>query len=126
MNQWIAIGLGGALGAILRHLIGVWMQMRWGNGFPWGTLVVNLLGCFVIGLLYQLFTTVPISASWRLFIFTGLLGALTTFSTYGLNTIQLIQRGKMETAVLNILANNLLGIGLLFLGIYAVKLLLNK
>lgn len=126
MNQWVAIGLGGALGAMLRHLIGVWMQMRWGSGFPWGTLAVNLLGCFMIGVLYQYFTAVSLPPNWRLFIFTGLLGALTTFSTYGLNTVQLLQRGKVETAVVNILANNLLGIGLVFLGIYTIKLLINK
>lgn len=124
MSQLVAVGTGGAIGAILRHLIGVQMKAQFGDGFPYGTLTVNLLGCFLIGLLFQTFSTVSVPAHVRLLLITGLLGALTTFSTYGLDTVQLIQRGAWETAVFNLFLNNFLGILLVLLGIVVARTVL--
>lgn len=125
MNQLVSIALGGAVGAVLRHSIALWVQTKADSTFPWGTLSVNLIGCFVIGLLFHLFDTLSISANQRAFIFTGMLGALTTFSTYGLDTVKLFRAGESVTAVSNLLISNTLGILLVFAGIACAKLILS-
>lgn len=125
MNQLLAIALGGAAGAMLRHAISLWIHQEVGGTFPWGTLTVNFIGCFVIGLLFHVFNSWPLAETCRLFIFTGFLGALTTFSTYGLDTVKLIQEGQQATAVVNLMISNLGGIVLVIMGIWVGRLLIN-
>ena len=117
VNQLVAIALGGALGAVLRHSVSSWVQLNSNSSFPWGTLTVNLVGCFFIGLLFQFFEFSPLSQNQRAFIFTGLLGAFTTFSTYGLDIVKLIQAGNLSSALLKLAASNGVGILLVFVGI---------
>jgi CrcB protein len=92
--------------------------------FPLGTLVVNLTGSFLIGVVIELFDTAIIPTEWRSLITIGFLGAYTTFSTYTLETVNLLRDGELRLATLNIVASNLIGILFVVLGIYSSRLLL--
>ena len=82
------------------------------NGFPWGTFVVNMIGSFLIGFLWQLFEYVPISPNMRSLIFIGGLGAFTTFSTFAFETATLLQGGQVAAALLNVGVQTVLGVAL--------------
>lgn len=123
MPQLIAIAVGGAIGALLRHTVAAWVQSQSANQFPWGTITVNLVGCFVIGLLFQVFEQSNLTQTQRGFIFTGLLGAFTTFSTYGLDAVKLLQTGDLTGTAVKLLLSNGGGILLVFVGIAAGRAL---
>ena len=91
---WVAVAFGGALGSVLRHGVNRLTASRW-TSFPVGTVVVNLSGCFVIGLLAGLIATKRLSLPFyaREFVFVGILGGFTTFSTFSLETVWLAQQG---------------------------------
>ena len=114
----LLIGLGGSLGAILRYLVSGGVQGWSGSGaFPYGTLSVNLLGCLVIGLLSQLVELRGLfSPDARAFLFIGTLGAFTTFSTFGNETMQLMREGELFLSLANICAQILLGLTAVWLG----------
>lgn len=91
--QWLAVGMGAALGAWLRWGLSLWLNVA-GNALPWGTLAANWGGGFVIGFLVAFFEGHPaVPVEWRLFLITGLLGGLTTFSTFSAEAMLLLQRG---------------------------------
>lgn len=115
------IMLGGGIGAAFRHILFILIQGSSGNSFPTGTLVVNLLGSFAIGLLWCLLEGIQISPEFRFFIFTGLLGGFTTFSTFARETMQLIQVGEWKSAAFYLGASNILGILFVFAGYYLAK-----
>lgn len=115
------ITLGGGIGAAFRHLLFVLVQNTTGTSFPSGTLAVNLVGSFAIGLLWCLFEGAKLSPEFRFFIFTGLLGGFTTFSTYTRETMQLFKVGEWKTAIAYIGASNILGILLVFAGYFLAK-----
>lgn len=103
------IAAGGACGALLRHIVSTGVAAVAGRAFPWGTLCVNLLGSLAIGVLYVVLTErVLAAAGWRALLVTGLLGALTTFSTFSVETLQLVEGGHGARALLNVGANVLL------------------
>ncbi|MFQ6370945.1 fluoride efflux transporter CrcB [Shewanella sp. YIC-542] len=116
MNNLLWVALGGATGAVLRNLISLFMIQLFGTGFPFGTLVVNVLGSFMMGTVFALGQVSHISPEIKALIGVGLLGALTTFSTFSNETLLLIQAGEWLKAFLNVVLN--LGICLLmvFLG----------
>lgn len=116
--------LGGAIGTIARYLVFVLIDKQIGHAFPWGTLIVNLTGSFVIGLLWGLFEKINITPAMRLFIFIGILGSFTTFSTFAFDNFNLIHQGAVKMMLLNVLLNNVGGIGLCFAGFYLIKLVL--
>lgn len=120
--HYLYIAVGGAVGAALRYLISGWTYAILGTGFPWGTLVVNLIGSFLIGLLWQLFADAAVSPNTRILILTGGLGAFTTFSTFALESLNLFRDGDIELGLANVLVSNLLGIALVFLGIIVGRL----
>jgi CrcB protein len=99
-----------------------WAYALLGTGFPWGTLVVNLIGSFLIGFLWQLFANVPVPPNMRLLIFTGGLGAFTTFSTFALESFNLFRDGDFELGMANVLISDFLGIALVFVGVVAGRL----
>lgn len=108
---WLWVGLGGGLGSLARHLASGWVARHFGATFPWGTLLVNVTGSFLIGLFAAL--TAPegrwlIPASGRQFFMIGVLGGYTTFSSFSLQTLALFQEGEWWPAVGNI-AGSLLG-----------------
>jgi CrcB protein len=115
--QYLFIAAGGAAGAVLRYLISGWSYRLLGTGFPWGTLVVNILGSFLIGFLWQLFEYVPISSNMRSLIFIGGLGAFTTFSTFAFESLNLFRDGDISLGVANILLMDVFGLLLGLLGI---------
>ena len=109
--------IGGSIGALSRYGISLLSVRLFGTGFPWGTLLVNLGGCFLIGISLALADrTHLMNPSVRLFFVTGFLGALTTFSTYGYETFIAIYVGSHWLAMGNMLLNNVLGLFLVFLG----------
>jgi CrcB protein len=113
MSAWVAVALGGGLGSLFRHGVNRFVNQQWPVArFPWATLTVNLVGCATIGLLAGLVASgrLPLRASWREFIFVGILGGFTTFSTFGLDTITLIRAGAALQAALNVAMQ--VGIGL--------------
>lgn len=120
--HYLYIAVGGAVGAALRYLISGWTYAILGTSFPWGTLVVNLIGSFLIGLLWQLFADAAVSPNTRILILTGGLGAFTTFSTFALESLNLFRDGDIELGLANVLVSNLLGIALVFLGIIVGRL----
>lgn len=119
MNFVIAIALGGALGATLRFLISTGVHQWLGRGFALGTLSVNIIGSFLLGLMTEalLLQRVILSAEYRSAILIGLLGSLTTFSTFSLETLYLIEQGQLTKAGLNIILNVLVCLFAVWIGL---------
>lgn len=111
--------LGGFIGALARYSIGEWIHTS--NGFPLGTLLINLLGCFFLGW-FLTFITIrkKIRSEYTLFIGTGLIGSFTTFSTFSFETIRLLQNGFLLNGALYILTSILFGLLLAYLGVKLV------
>lgn len=109
--------LGGAIGTGLRFGISGWVQKTMLFSFPFGILSVNVLGSFFIGLCWSLAEAFHFSILTRAFIFTGLFGGFTTFSSFALDSMVLIKTGAYKLAFLNILVSNLLGLAAVFCGI---------
>ena len=101
--QVVAVGVGAAVGALLRWLAGIWLNATW-NGFPLGTLLVNCAGCFLVGIALMWFTRSP-NELLRLLVVTGFLGGLTTFSAYSVESLILLQRGLWVLAAAHTLAH---------------------
>jgi fluoride exporter len=116
--QWLLVMVGGSLGAASRYGIGLLTARLWGTHFPYGTLVVNLAGCFIIGLLFALADRSRLlSPDVRLLLITGYLGALTTFSSFSIETVAAGRSGLILQSVTNILLNNVGGLALTYLGL---------
>lgn len=119
MTKFLLVMCGGSLGAASRYGVGLLAVRLWGTGFPWGTLLVNMVGCFLIGLIFALADRVRLlTPEMRLFLVTGYLGALTTFSSFALETVNAGRVGLMLQPLANILINNLGGLALTFLGLW--------
>ncbi len=116
--------IGGSIGALLRYFISSGVYGIISHDFPWGTLVVNLIGSFLIGLFWQLFDTYPISPQMRAMLFTGGLGAFTTFSTYSLETVILLQDGQFKLGLMNTAFSAALGVIAIILGMMTVRYLI--
>jgi fluoride exporter len=115
---------GGGLGALSRWGVSLLAAGLFGSKFPWGTLIVNLTGCFLIGFLYSLGDrTTLVNHSVRLFFMTGYCGALTTFSTYALETVNSTKMADSSIAIANFFFNNIFGVALVFLGIWIGRLI---
>jgi CrcB protein len=110
--EWIAVGFGGALGSVARHGVNI-IVARWlGSPVPYATLAVNLLGCAAIGLLAGGVASERLSMTptARVFVFVGILGGFTTFSSFGLDTLTLVRTGRVAAALGNVAAQ--VGVGL--------------
>jgi CrcB protein len=115
--NYLIIGVGGFIGAIARYVLAVWIGERWGRSFPLGTLIINVSGSFLIGLLMVLFTErFLINPQWRLLLVVGFLGAYTTFSTFEYETGALLTDGEWLLAMLNVVLSVLVGFIALKLG----------
>jgi CrcB protein len=117
---WLAIAAGGALGSVARHGINVLIHGRWPMmRFPLATLIVNVLGCLLIGILagFVMSERIVLRFYWREFLFVGILGGFTTFSTFGLDTITLVRGQSTNAALLNVAGQVLLGLLAVRLGI---------
>ena len=114
----IYVALGGALGSVSRYLLGTWVQtLTRSIDFPYGTLTVNLIGCFVIGFLSQIVESRDVfTPETKALVFVGVLGGFTTFSSFGNQTFNLFRDGEMFNAVVNVGVNVIVGLGLVWLG----------
>jgi len=127
MNNLLIIGLGGFMGALLRYGVSGFIQ-NWSKSltFPFGTLTVNLIGCLLIGIFTQLAESRGIfSSEARSFVLNGLLGAFTTFSPFGNETVSLIKEGKDFLSFANIGLHLILGLSAVWLGLRIISIPLN-
>lgn len=114
--------IGGAIGTSGRYLVGIVTIRTLGPGYPWGTFVVNIVGSAVIGALVELIARrFGASADMRIFVVTGILGGFTTFSSFALDAVNMIERGDFSAAVLYIGASIVLSIAALFGGLALVR-----
>ena len=118
INDLVWVGLGGCAGAVLRYSISSWVQGRHSGDWPMGTFTVNMIGCFAIGVAMALIHHGGLSIHGRQFWVTGLLGALTTFSTFSWETLVLFRDGQHVAAVLNVAANTAVGLIAVLLGLF--------
>jgi CrcB protein len=117
MTDVILVGLGGSVGAVARYLLSRFVQAHLGPAFPFGTLAVNLLGCLVIGALSQVADARnAFTPQSRAFVFAGVLGGFTTFSSFGNETMALMRADQHLLAVLNVVLHVVLGLGAVGLG----------
>ena len=122
----IAICIGACLGALGRWQLGLWLNPSTSTDglFPWGTLVANLLGGYLIGVCVGIFQNMPqLAPEWRLLCVTGFLGALTTFSTFSVEVVGMLQQGRIALALFTAGIHLLGSLVLTYFGLYTVKLL---
>src|SRR6478736_2296907 len=120
---FLIVFLGGGLGAALRHGVNLLSARLFGSVFPWHTLIENVTGSLVMGVLagYFAFKADPSSQHWRLFLTTGILGGYTTFSAFSLDSVLLYERGETALAALYVLASVGFAVGGLFAGLALLR-----
>ena len=124
--QVIVIATGGAIGALLRYWMSIWVYSFAGQDFPYGTLAVNVSGSLLIGFLYILIERMGLGIEWRAALLIGLIGAYTTFSSFSLETLNLFEQGEQLKAAMNIGLSVVLCLFATWLGILAARQLLDK
>lgn len=118
----LLVGFGGFIGSIARYLVAVLFAGQFTSSFPLATFVVNIAGCFLIGVLFALSDRGNIlSPDWRIFLTTGFCGGFTTFSTFSYESIRLIQDGEFFYLALNVILSILVGFAATYLGILLVR-----
>lgn len=121
---FLLVFIGAGLGGMLRHAVGL-ASVRLGSSFPYGTMGINIAGSIAMGLFAGWFAQRSgLSQHWRLFIAVGILGGFTTFSSYSLDAVLLLERGETGAAFLYVVGSVALGIGGLFAGLLAMRALL--
>jgi len=124
MDKVLWISIGAVLGANLRYWVGDWAAQRFGSSFPYGTLLINLSGSFLLGLIVSMsMENFIIDPRLRLLLTIGFLGSYTTFSTYAYESIALISQGQWGLGLFNLLGSSLLGALFAILGIWLGKIL---
>ncbi len=117
--EYVIIGIGGFLGANARYIVGGWITRTWDSAFPWGTVIINITGSFLLGLLMVNLTARPLaSPHYRLFFAVGFLGAYTTFSTFSYETLRLIQAHSLGAALMNVVGSVVVGLVGVVLGMW--------
>ena len=120
----LLVGLGGGVGSIGRYLLQKWVYSLYPHPFPWGTFLVNVSGCFLIGLFYAIAEKSSLlNLEWRLLLIVGLCGGFTTFSTFAFENVILLRSGDFTFFILYIFASVVFGIAAVFGGIALIKLL---
>lgn len=122
MRDVAIVALGGAIGAAARYAFGTWMVERTGATFPWHTMLINVSGAFLIGVLMAMsLDKGVVPGNWRLFLGTGILGGFTTFSTLSYESIALMERGLYAAGLLNMFGSGVAGLVAAWLGIVVVR-----
>ncbi len=126
MTNILIVGLGGFIGAVARYCISTVVHRLSGHSFPYGTLTVNVLGCLLVGVLIATGEgRTGLHPNIKLFLTIGALGAFTTFSTFGHETVSLLRNGNLMAVLLNVSCNLVLGLGAVWLGRTLVRTALN-
>ncbi len=124
LEKIIWLSLAGALGTLARYGLAGLVQRAGEGGFPWGTLAVNVTGCFLFGLVWSLAEyRMTIGPEIRTIILIGFMGAFTTFSTFAFETVQFVRDSQWMLAMVNIAAQNIMGVAFLFAGLAAGRAL---
>lgn len=122
MMRILLIGVAGLIGTLGRYWLSDIVARRYGETFPLGTLIVNLIGCFLAGLLFYLLQErFPVNQTLRAVLMVGFLGGFTTFSSYGLQTFMLLRDGELALALLNLIASNTVGLLMVWAGYSIAK-----
>lgn len=117
MRDLLALAIAGAAGTVGRWVLSRWVYRVLGERFAYGTLAVNVLGCFAIGVLMEaIVTTTLVPTAWRVPLTVGFLGGFTTFSAFGYETLRFAENGAWPLAAANVAANVVLGLGATWLG----------
>jgi fluoride exporter len=123
MKIILLIGIGSFIGGIFRYLLSLFIQNKFLSAFPFGTLTVNIIGCFLIGIIFGLSERGNITMEWRLFLVTGFLGGFTTFSSFSNETVALFRDGQLWHAFTYIITSVAIGLLATFTGISLIKFL---
>lgn len=121
MMPILYVAVGGAIGSVLRFLAAKGVHTATGALFPWGTMFVNVVGCFVIGLMWGLDEKAVLTSRAKDFILIGVLGGFTTFSSFGLETGRLLADGQWGFAAANVAISNVVGIAMVFAGVLVMR-----
>lgn len=122
MIELIAIAVGGAFGAVARFSLEQWLGQSLGTEFPWGILLINVSGSLAIGILFVLLVEHGhLSSTYRSALMVGFLGAFTTFSTFSLQTLALIETGRFLEALTYVLASVVLSLGAVAIGVFITR-----
>ena len=122
MSRTILIGIAGLIGTLLRYWLAGFVSRQSGETFPWGTLVVNVVGCLIAGAVFYLTEERALfNPTFRAVILIGLLGGFTTFSSFGLQTFALLKDGAFGLATLNLVLSNVLGVLMVWAGYCLAK-----
>jgi CrcB protein len=123
MKIILAIGIGSCIGGVCRYLLSQFIQNKFLSTFPFGTLGVNIIGCFLIGIVFGLSERGNFTMEWRLFLATGLLGGFTTFSSFSNDTVSLLRDGQLWHAFTYIACSVVICLLATFTGISLIKFL---
>ncbi len=121
MDRYLVVMLGAAVGGLSRFVAGTAIMEKYGGAFPLGTVVINITGSFLIGVLMTLLTRWQAHPNWRLFLVTGVLGGYTTFSSFEYETLQAMRRGGPGIALLNVVGSVALGYAAVWLGAWIAE-----
>jgi CrcB protein len=121
MKLILLIGTGSFIGGVFRYLLSLLVQTKTATNFPLGTLIVNITGCFFIGIVLGIFDKGQMSHEWKMFLTTGFLGGFTTFSAFSGETFMLFREGYVSYALLYVLASVLLGLLATYMAYLLVK-----
>jgi CrcB protein len=125
VKHWIAIAVGGAFGSVMRYWVSTWTHARLGADFPWGTLTVNVIGSLLMGFLYTvLLERTALDPIWRAGLLVGVLGGFTTFSSFSIETLNLIAGGEHARALYNIALSITLCLSAAWVGVIGARQLL--
>ena len=123
MKILLAIGSGSFIGGVSRYLLSQFVQGKANTAFPFGTLIVNIIGCFLIGIVFAISNRGNLTPEWRLFLATGLLGGFTTFSAFSNEALAMLRDGQLAHSFLYIGGSIILGLSATFIGIMLIKFL---
>jgi CrcB protein len=117
MVNLLLVAFGGALGALARFFVGAFVARRLGVGWPYGTFLINISGCLIIGLSLPMLTRSGVHEAWRHFLPIGFVGAYTTFSTFEYETLRLLESGAWKACATYVLGSNFVGLFAVWLGV---------
>ena len=123
MKLLLAIGTGSFIGGVFRYLLSQFVQTKFLSTFPFGTLTVNVVGCFLIGLVFGFSDRGNLTPEWRLFLATGILGGFTSFSAFSNETVGMLRDGQLMYATAYISVSVIVGLIATFIGISITKLI---